>query len=550
MDPRERLRTKGRLARWFSTRFGRSRSTHVEPECPSEGPGAGGETSGVALADLLRGAQPEILDAWERAVRQIPAGRDLPRPHLLDHIPTMLEEIADMVDALRVGRTPKPPSESAQAHAEERLEEGFDLTSVVTEYALLRSTITRSLWRKQNLPGGPEAFLTLHQAIDAAVVAAVERYTRARDRGAGESRAELERVLAQVDIERLRFRDLVNNLDHVVVWEADALSLRFSFVSERAMPMSCMTPAEWMSAPDFWGTHVPPTEHVRLLALFRRCREARSDERLDHRFLLPDGRVLWVHTGVHPTERAGVQMFHGVTIDITELRESIQAREQILEIVSHDLRNPLSVITMNLELLARRAPPGDAGADLRQRTETALRHARHMARIIGDLVDLAAVAANRLSVARKPEEPRGIVQEAVASFEERASEKGLALGCEVVGEPPRVLCDHDRVIQILGNLLGNAISATDPGGSVVVRVEPRENEVVFSVADTGRGIPAEHLPNLFKPYWRGDANAYKGTGLGLAISWGLVVAQGGRIWAESELGLGTTFSFVLPVDQT
>ncbi|WP_284720617.1 ATP-binding protein [Polyangium sorediatum] len=519
----------------------------MEPVPPSEGPGEGHD---AALADLLRSARPEIVEAWERAARQIPAGRDLPRPHLIDHIPTMLEEIADMVDAPRAGRIPKPPSETAQAHADERLEEGFDLASVVAEYALLRSTITRSLWQKQNLPGGPEAFLTLHQAIDAAVVAAVERYTRARDRGAGESRAELERVLAQVDIERLRFRDLVNNLDHVVVWEADAQSLRFSFVSERATPVTGMTPAEWMSVPDFWGTHVPPAELVRLLVLFRRCLEAQTDERLDHRFLRPDGRVLWVHTGVHGTERAGAPMFQGVTIDITELRESIQAREQILEIVSHDLRNPLSVITMNLELLARRAPPGDAGAELRQRAETTLRHARQMARIIGDLVDLAAVSAKRLSVARKPEDPRRIAQEAVASFEGRANEKGLALRSEVVGESPRVLCDHDRVIQILGNLLGNAISATDPGGSVVVRVEAREDEVVFSVADTGRGIPAEHLPNLFKPYWRGDASAYRGTGLGLAISQGLVAAQGGQIWVESELGRGTTFSFVLPVDRS
>ncbi|MDI1477790.1 PAS domain-containing sensor histidine kinase [Polyangium sp. y55x31] len=548
MDPREREGRKGRLVHWLSAHFARSRGGRAEPEPRIQGRGPEQGASEAKPSDILRSAKAEILDAWERGVRQMPANREPSRPDLLNEIPAMLEEIAERADVLGAGLSPEPAATAAMADAGERLGSGFDLGAVVAAYAMLRSAITRSLGQKQDLPCGPEALLSIHQAIDAAIAAAVERYTRMRDQAATESRAELERVLVQVDVERLRFRDLVNNLDHVVVWEADAETLRFSFVSDRALAVTGMTAAEWTNAPDFWGTHVPSPDREALFGRFRDCLESRTDARMDHRFLRPDGRVLWFHTGVHRTEPAGTPMFQGVSVDVTELREAIQARDQVLEIVSHDLRNPLSVITMNLELLARRAPPGEAGAELRQRAETLLRHARHMARIIGDLVDLTALSTKRLSVARRPEDPRSIMEEAVASFEAKASAKGLVLRGEVAGEWPRVVCDHDRVLQILGNLLSNAIHATEPGGSVVVRVEPRGEEVVFSVADTGRGISAEHQRNLFKPYFRGDAT-YKGSGLGLAISHGLVTAQGGRIWVESEVGRGTTFFFSLPVDR-
>lgn len=365
----------------------------------------------------------------------------------------------------------------------------------------------------------------------------------------GRPRAELERVLAQVDIERLRFRDLVNNLDHAVVWEADAETLRFSFVSERALDVTGMSPGEWMSVPDFWSTFVPPPDRDNLLAVFRHCIAERRDERYDHRFRRPDGRVLWFHTGVHAAERAGRPILQGVSVDISELKEAIAARERVLGIVSHDLRNPLSVITMGLELVARKAPPGEAGAELRQRAETILRQARHMARIIEDLVDLAAMSEKRLSVAHNPDDPCKLTMEAVANFEGRAKEKGLRLQGACAGELPRVLCDPVRVLQILGNLISNAIDATEPGGSIVVRAEERGDEVLFSVADTGRGIPAEHLPNLFEPYWRGSGAAYKGSGLGLAIVQGLVDALRGRLWVESEMGRGTTFYFTLPVGE-
>ena len=228
-------------------------------------------------------------------------------------------------------------------------------------------------------------------------------------------------------------------------------------------------------------------------------------------------------------------------------RQAVRVREQILAIVSHDLKNPLGTIMLAASLLARGGPRQEApppGLDLA--VGKIRRSADRMLRLIEDLLDFASIEAGTLALTRQPCEPGSIIDETVASFESVAHEKQQRLTTQVERDLPAVSCDRDRMLQVLSNLVGNATKAIPQGGLITLRAETRPNEVLFSVSDDGPGISEDDLPHLFERYWRSDDAHYKGRGLGLAIARGIVEAHGGQIWAESELGHGATFRFTVP----
>ncbi|WP_437731243.1 ATP-binding protein [Sorangium sp. So ce1335] len=228
-------------------------------------------------------------------------------------------------------------------------------------------------------------------------------------------------------------------------------------------------------------------------------------------------------------------------------QRAIELRDNVLATVSHDLRNPLSAIITAAAIMTKRAAarPGDRSDT--KAIQAIQRSAHRMDRLIHDLLDFASLRAGRLELRRQPQDPREIGREAVETFEPQAQEKGVRLVAASDDDVPVVVCDRDRVLQVLSNLLSNAIKVTGAQGSITVRCERREEHVAFSVADTGPGIPEDELPYLFERFWRGQRNGYKGTGLGLAIARELVVAHGGIIGVESRVGVGTTFRFTIPL---
>lgn len=351
-----------------------------------------------------------------------------------------------------------------------------------------------------------------------------------------------EEVLAA---ERKRYADLVDNLDHAVVWEADAASLRFSFVSARAQVISGYSAEDWMRDPDFWAKHVPEEDRGRVTALFERCRTQEADDRLEHGLRTRDGRVIWLQTGVHVTRQSGALVFQGVSIDVTALREAVRGRDEVLSIVSHDLRNPLQTISVNTRMLAQALPPDPQSARARRSADLILRATQAMTFMIDDLVDVAGIEQGRLAVGRSPEDPGELIAEAAETVEAVAQERRVQIQTDVAPGLPPAMCDRNRVIQVLWNILGNALNVTAPGGRITLRVDLVPGAVRFSVSDTGPGISDRDLPHIFDRYYRGQAAGYKGTGLGLAIAKGLVRAQGGQIWAESRVGVGTTSYFTL-----
>ncbi len=225
------------------------------------------------------------------------------------------------------------------------------------------------------------------------------------------------------------------------------------------------------------------------------------------------------------------------------LHQAVRAREWLLQTVAHDLRSPLATIQLTVHALMADMPANDRRRGNKLRVEIIDRSARQLKRLIDDLVDFAGIQAGRLVLRLAAQDPESLLLEAVSSAEGVAHTKQLHLTSEILGQLPAVRCDRDRILQVLGNLIGNALNVTRSGGSIVLRAQASGSGPLFSVSDTGPGIPPEQLEQLFVPYWRGDRVGYQGTGLGLAIARGIVSAHGGEIWAESTVGTGSTFSF-------
>jgi len=373
----------------------------------------------------------------------------------------------------------------------------------------------------------------------------------------GEELRELQRREYELRIAELRiagdrrYRKLVDGIDHAIGWTADE-SLRLTFISRQAAAILGYPLAEFLE-PDFWLKHIHPEDRDRVIALFRKALVEGSDLVCNHRVVAPDGRTIWLHTGVSGEPPvAGVPLeLHGFSVDVTDLkdaeeraRRATQARDNLLAIVSHDLRNPLYSIKLSAGMLGREiANPEDAARAFKQ-VATIVRAAERMEHLIAELLDLAQLEAGGLAIQRKALDTAALIHDSLEMFRPAADEKRLHFEGE---STPGVIAyaDRDRVLQVLSNLLGNAIKFTPDGGWILLRVVATDGEAHFSVADTGPGIASEELPNIWRRFWQARRDV--GIGLGLTIAKALVEAHGGRIWVESEPGAGTTFHFTLPL---
>jgi len=220
-----------------------------------------------------------------------------------------------------------------------------------------------------------------------------------------------------------------------------------------------------------------------------------------------------------------------------------QARDDVLGIVAHDLRNPLNNIIMQVGMLRRRkCDPDrlDKGVDVIDRAAT------RMNRLIQDLLDVTRMEAGRLNVETAAVAADRIVLDAVEAQKSLATASALELRIDLPRELPEIWADRDRLLQVFENLLGNALKFTGRGGVVTVGARARDDDVLFWVDDTGDGIPPEDLPRLFDRFWQARKTRRLGAGLGLPIVKGLVEAHCGGIWVESTVGRGTTFFFTIP----
>jgi signal transduction histidine kinase len=231
------------------------------------------------------------------------------------------------------------------------------------------------------------------------------------------------------------------------------------------------------------------------------------------------------------------------------LQRGEQVRREMTADIAHELRTPLSVIQGNLEAVLDGVYPPDA-----EHIQPALDQAQLLARLVEDLRTLALAEAGQLSLDLQPINAADLVKRVATSFEPKAADKRVTLSVSTPPALPPVRADGQRIAQVLTNLLGNALRYTPEGGRVELELRIEQPFVLITVRDTGSGIAAEDLPHVFDRFYRADKSRSRnphsgeGSGLGLAIARSIVEAHGGRIWAESEIGEGTSITFTLPIE--
>ncbi len=228
---------------------------------------------------------------------------------------------------------------------------------------------------------------------------------------------------------------------------------------------------------------------------------------------------------------------------------AIQARDEMLGVVAHDLRNPLNVIVLQATMLQHRAPEGDHWS--RKPAAVIAKAVARMNHLIQDLLEVTRMESGHLAIARSRVAANGVASDALAAQAPLAAAAFLELRLDAAPDLPELWADRDRLLQVFENLIGNAMKFSQSGGRIVIGVArgEGEGEVLFRVNDTGAGIAAEDLPRVFDRFWQAQKTGDHGAGLGLSIVKGIIDAHGGRIWVESTPGSGSTFFFTVPVAQ-
>lgn len=246
---------------------------------------------------------------------------------------------------------------------------------------------------------------------------------------------------------------------------------------------------------------------------------------------LPVVRVEEDVTRMHETEAA--------------LRRAVQSRDEVLRVVSHDLRDPLQCIALTAQQLGEAGEAGPETPALRKAVDRIMRASHSMARLIDDLLDVASIEAGRLGLRPAALRADALLRESLDAHQAQAGSRGVALSLAAAA-PVTIVGDQGRLMQVLSNIVGNALKLTPTGGAITLSASEDGDVVRFTVADTGPGIPSEHVDRVFEPFWQGGLPDRRGRGLGLTIARGIVEAHGGRIWLDSELGRGTAVSFTIP----
>jgi PAS domain S-box-containing protein len=280
-------------------------------------------------------------------------------------------------------------------------------------------------------------------------------------------------------------------------------------------------------------------------------------ERQEISGLRKSGEEFPAEASIQRMEVEGKNIYAAVLRDVSAryraeeaLHQAIRARDDMMGIVSHDLRNPASAVKMLAgSILAESRERADIPPDVAERVEIMQQAAVQIDSLIQDLLDVTRLEAGRLTVSPHDVDPVPLLEAALYALRTLAESSGVELEASYEEDLPMVHADPERVTQLLSNLVGNALKFTPAGGRVEVRVQPYNEGALVSVIDNGEGIPADQLPHVFDRFFQvmsPRVGARHGAGLGLPIARGIVEAHGGTIWIESAPGRGTTVRFTLP----
>lgn len=318
--------------------------------------------------------------------------------------------------------------------------------------------------------------------------------------------------------------------------------------------------ASLYSDPQSWLESVHPQDRARVEASAAEVGEHEQE----YRIVRDGGAVRWIRARNFPIRDEVGRVYRrvGIAMDITADKRAqeaairlgheraaraaaeaaVAARDEVLAIVSHDLRTPLSTVALAADSLE------SALAETIGRREIAAvkRAVAYMQRLIGDLLWVARIEAARVDIQPTALEVRAIFADIGDAFRDELAAKSIRFETDVPVTTPAVFADRGRLVQVLSNLVGNAIKFTPTAGSIRLRSGAADDGVEIQVVDSGPGIRPEDLPHVFERFWQGKRNGIAGAGLGLAIVKGLVEAHGGRVWAENVAPQGACVHFTLP----
>ncbi|HKX01334.1 MAG TPA: ATP-binding protein, partial [Methylomirabilota bacterium] len=385
-----------------------------------------------------------------------------------------------------------------------------------------------------------------------------------------EDLTEEERLQAARQESEERYRDLIQGLD-AIVWEADARTLTFSFVSARAETVLGYPVDRWLREPDFWARRVHPEDREAVMRVYREALAGSRDCEFEYRALAADGREVWLRDIVHVVRDADGQpaTLRGLTVDLTELKRSEralhQSEEQLRQAqkmdavgklaggIAHDFNNLLMVIRGDSDLMLRRLPPGHP---LRPNAEGVREAADQAATLTRQLLAFS----RKQVVAPRLVDLNGIVASIHAMLQRLLGET-INLVTVTAPDLGGVKADPGQMEQMILNLCVNARDAMPDGGRLTVRTANVDLDaaaaarewtdarpgpyVMLEVSDTGAGMDGETRSHLFEPFFTTKEQG-KGTGLGLSTVYGTVKQSGGHISVEGEVGRGSTFRVYLP----
>jgi two-component system, sensor histidine kinase and response regulator len=360
-----------------------------------------------------------------------------------------------------------------------------------------------------------------------------------------------------------RYRTLVEQTPAAVYVDDANFLGECVYVSPRIEALVGYTPEAWMRRPGVWSRVIHPDDREWVMERVHEANASGDPFFAEYRFITPDGRIIWVHDEASLVlyEDGSRQCWQGLMVDITdrklaeeELRRAKEAAEEasrlktsFLSMATHELRTPLTIISGYVELLSASGRKRFNDEE-REYVEIVQTGTRTLTMLIDDLLDLARIEAGRMHLTLRPVDVADVLERVRRMVAAQAAEKGLNLVFAVEDGLPPAAADVNRLIQILLNLVGNAIKFTERGG-VTCMARLRDGGVEIQVKDSGIGISPEALDRIFDEFHQGDSGTtrrYGGTGLGLAIARRLVDMHQGHINVESELGSGSTFSVWLP----
>lgn len=296
---------------------------------------------------------------------------------------------------------------------------------------------------------------------------------------------------------------------------------------------------------------VHPADRAMVRAQINATFETGEPYRVDHRIMRPDGTVGIIHIRgevVMGPDGLPVTM-RGTGQDVTERCEVERSKDEFISIVSHELRTPLTSLRGSLGLLEG-GVLGSLPETARRMVEIAVQNTDRLVRLINDILDIERIDSGTIDTHQERCDGRELIERAIQCVEQLAADAQVSL--TAAGESVWLCADPDRVLQTLTNLIGNAVKFSAAGGTVGVSCTSRGDEVLFEIADDGKGIPPDRLSLIFERFQQVDASDSRekgGSGLGLAICRKIVEYHGGQISVDSELGRGSTFSFTLPAEQ-